>query len=111
MGLEIITDDTIDTVLSDNKYTVIDFWAEWCGPCRMLTPIIEQLAIANDDVFIGKVNVSDNPISSRNYEITSIPCIIFFNYGEEIGRIKGLMPKAQLQKSIDALKRRESDTL
>ncbi len=99
-----ITDETVDQVLSTNEYAVIDFWAEWCGPCRMLAPVIDELAKDNEDMLIGKLNITENPESPKKYDITGIPCLVVFKDGTEIGRIKGLMPKAVLQKKINELK-------
>ena len=99
-----ITDETIGGVLASNEYTLIDFWADWCGPCKMLAPIIDELAKDNTDMLIGKLDVSDNPRSSAHYEITGIPCLVVFKNGTEVGRIKGLMPKAVMQKKINELK-------
>ena len=80
MALE-ITDETIDSVLKQNEITVIDFWAEWCGPCKMLGPLIDQLATEDTGALIGKLNVSDNGVSTSKYMITGIPCIVFFKNG------------------------------
>lgn len=103
MALE-ITDKNIENVLSENKFTVIDFWADWCGPCKMLGPVVEQLSTENNDVAIGKLDVMGNNTSASKYGITGIPCIIFFKDGQEIDRIKGVVPKSALQAKIDALK-------
>ena len=99
-----ITDNTINEVLNSSEITVIDFWAEWCGPCKMLGPVIDELAKENKDMVIGKVDVSANPITSAKYEITSIPCVIVFRNGEELGRIKGAIPKASILKKINELR-------
>lgn len=103
MALE-ITDQSIDEVLSQNEITVIDFWADWCGPCKMLGPIIDQLSQDNQEVVIGKVDVMANQASAAKYGITGIPCIIFFKNGEEVNRVKGVMPKSALQEKINELK-------
>jgi thioredoxin 1 len=103
MALE-ITDQSIDEVLSQNEITVIDFWADWCGPCKMLGPVINQLSEENKDIAIGKLDVMTNQSSSAKYGITGIPCIIFFKNGEEVNRIKGVLPKSALQEKINELK-------
>jgi thioredoxin 1 len=103
MALE-ITDQSIDEVLSQNEITVIDFWAEWCGPCKMLGPVIDQLSLDNPDIVIGKLDVMSNELTSRKYDITGIPCVIFFKNGEEVNRIKGVLPKSALQEKINELK-------
>ena len=103
MALE-ITDTSIDEVLSQNEFTVIDFWADWCGPCKMLGPVIEQLSIENTDVAIGKLDVMGNNSSAQKYMITGIPCIVFFKNGQEVERVKGVLSKSALQAKINGLK-------
>lgn len=103
MALE-ITDKSIDELLSKNEITVIDFWADWCGPCKMLGPVIEQLSIENIDVAIGKLDVMENNSSAQKYMITGIPCIVFFKNGEEVDRVKGVLSKSALQAKINDLK-------
>lgn len=103
MSLE-ITDQTLDDVLGQNKLVVIDFWAAWCGPCRMLGPIVDSLASEYDDVIIGKVDVTENPRTSMAYGITSIPSIVFIKDGKEVGRQRGVVPRVVLQKLINDLK-------
>ncbi len=103
MALE-ITNANIAETLTQNKITIVDFWAEWCGPCKMLGPIINELASDNEDTAIGKVNVDENQATAVAYGIRSIPTIIFFKDGREVEKIVGLKSKAELQAKIDALK-------
>lgn len=103
MALE-ITDATLSDVVSANQVVVVDFWAEWCGPCRMLGPIIDELSSELTDVKIGKLNVSDNSVASSEYGITSIPTILFFKDGKLIDRVKGVISKAALKAKIEGLK-------
>jgi len=92
-------------VLDSDKLTVIDFWAEWCGPCRAIGPVIEELAKDYDGkVNIGKVNVDTNPQVSMNYGITSIPAILFVKDGKVVDKLVGAQPKANFVKKIEALK-------
>ena len=89
-------------VLESDKLTVIDFWAEWCGPCRAIGPVIEELAKDYaGTVNIGKVNVDHNPEISMNYGITSIPAILFIKGGEVVDKLVGAQPKGNFVKKID----------
>jgi thioredoxin 1 len=103
MALE-ITDGNITEILESNKITLVDFWAPWCGPCRMLGPIIEELAIANTDMVIGKVNVDENSSTAVKYGIRGIPTMVFFKDGKEVDKIVGIKSKAELQAKLDSLK-------
>ena len=92
-------------VLDSDKLTVVDFWAEWCGPCRAIGPVIEELSKEYDGrVNIGKVNVDHNPEVSMNYGITSIPAILFVKGGKVVDKLVGAQPKGNFVKKIEALK-------
>ena len=93
MTLE-ITDGNIKETLAANKITVLDFWAEWCGPCRILGPIIEELANDNKDIAIGKVNVDENSNSAIGYGIRGIPAIVFFKDGKVVETLVGVQGKS-----------------
>ncbi|HVI48787.1 MAG TPA: thioredoxin [Chitinophaga sp.] len=103
MALE-FTDSNFETeVLNSDKLTVIDFWAEWCGPCRAIGPVIEELSKDYEGkVNIGKVNVDLNPQLSINYGITSIPAILFVKDGQVVDKQVGAVPKSVLEKKIQA---------
>ena len=89
-------------VLDSDKLTVIDFWAEWCGPCRAIGPVIDELSKEyNGKVNIGKVNVDTNPQVSMNYGITSIPAILFVKGGKVVDKLVGAQPKANFVKKIE----------
>jgi thioredoxin 1 len=89
-------------VLASDKLSVIDFWAEWCGPCRAIGPVIEELSKEYDGkVNIGKVNVDDNPQISMNYGITSIPAILFIRGGQVVDKLVGAQPKGNFVKKIE----------
>ncbi len=90
-------------VLDSDKLTVVDFWAEWCGPCRAIGPVIEELATEYaETVKIGKVNVDNNPNVSVNYGITSIPAILFIKDGKVVDKQIGAVPKSKLEEKIKA---------
>ena len=96
--------DGFDKALSQGKLVVVDFWADWCGPCRMLGPVIEQLAGQYPDVVVGKVNVDDEQELALRYGVMSIPTVIFFKDGKEIDRKVGVMPPEAFTQVLDANK-------
>ena len=98
------TDSNFQTeVLSSDKLTVVDFWAEWCGPCRAIGPVIEELSKEyQGKVNVGKVNVDENPQVSMNYGITSIPAILFIKNGQVVDKLVGAQPKGNFVKKIEA---------
>ena len=92
-------------VIDSDKLSVIDFWAEWCGPCRAIGPVIEELSKEYEGIVnVGKVNVDHNPQISTDYGITSIPAILFVKGGQVVDKLVGAQPKANFIKKIDALK-------
>lgn len=100
-----LSDSDFDAeVLKSDIPVVVDFWAAWCGPCRMLAPTIEELAGDNEDkVKVCKANTDDCPEHAQKYGVTSIPCVLFFKNGEEVERMIGLRGKDEFQKVIDGL--------
>jgi thioredoxin 1 len=103
MALEFTDANFQASVLESDKLSVIDFWAEWCGPCRAIGPVIEELAKDYEGkINVGKVNVDQNPNLSMNYGITSIPAILFIKGGQIVDKQIGAVPKSVLEKKIQA---------
>ena len=98
-----ITDSNFNNVISKNKTVLVDFWAEWCGPCRMIGPVIEELANEYEGkAIIGKLDIDSNQESSVKYGVRSIPTILTFKDGEIIDRQVGAVPKKTLTNIIDS---------
>jgi thioredoxin 1 len=85
-----------DDVLMSDKTVVVDFWAEWCGPCKLVAPILEEIASTNEGIVIAKLNVDENPQTSASYGITSIPTMNVYKGGQVVKTIIGAKPKAAL---------------
>ena len=85
-----------DDVLMSDKPVIVDFWAEWCGPCKMVAPILEEIAAENDGIVIAKLNVDENPQTAASYGITSIPTMNVYQGGQIVKTIIGAKPKAAL---------------
>ena len=94
---KIVTDASFaDDVLMSDKPVIVDFWAEWCGPCKMVAPILDEIAAENDGVVIAKLNVDENPQTAASYGITSIPTMNVYKGGQIVKTIIGAKPKAAL---------------
>ena len=99
---EISDTDFAAEVLQSSQPVLVDFWAPWCGPCRMIAPIVEQLAGENaDTIKVAKVNVDDSPSTAASYGVSSIPTLMLFKGGEVVDRFVGVQPKTRLQEAIN----------
>lgn len=98
-----LTDSSFEAEVSKSSIPVlVDFWAEWCGPCRMMSPILEEVApVYKGKLKIGKLNVDENQDSPSKFGVMNIPTMILFKSGKEVERIIGAMSRAELQKKLD----------
>lgn len=99
---ELTSDNFESEVLKNSGSVLVDFWAPWCGPCRQIAPMIEELAKENPSTVIGKVNIDDYPELAQKYGINTIPTLLIFKGGEVTDTFIGVRPKAQLQDALDS---------
>ena len=94
-----LSDSTFRDAIANGRF-IVDFWAAWCGPCRMIAPILDELARERTDVRIGKLNVDENPRTAASFNVQGIPLLVFFRDGAEVGRVTGAVPKSQIESAI-----------
>ena len=100
--VQTITDGNFDETINGGKTVLVDFWAEWCGPCRRLAPTVEELAGHYDGkVLVGKLNVDENPNTAFKFSIRGIPTLLLFKGGQVVEQVVGLADKDSLKKVID----------
>ena len=97
MSVMQITKENFDAVVNGDKPVLLDFWAPWCGPCRMVAPIVEEIAGERDDIGVGKVNVDEEMELAVKFGIVSIPTLIYLKDGMEVDKILGYRPKADIE--------------
>ena len=96
-----LTSDNFETeVLNSDKPVLVDFYADWCGPCKMMAPVVDQIAEENEDIKVGKINVDDEQDLAAKYGVMSIPTIGFFKNGDIVEKSVGAKPKSELLKMI-----------
>jgi thioredoxin 1 len=100
----IVTDTNLEETLKTDKLVILDMYADWCGPCKMIGPIIEELHAEYVDIVVGKVNVDDNSETSLKYGVRNIPTVLFIKNGEVIDKIVGAAPKSEFVKKIESNK-------
>ena len=90
----------VDQVINENSTVLVDFWAPWCGPCRLLGPVLEEIAAENDDIVVAKVNVDEEGDLANRFQIMSIPALMVFKGGKLVNQSVGYQPKAQVLKLV-----------
>lgn len=98
--ITLTNDNFSETVLRSGKTVLVDFWAEWCGPCRMLAPVIEEIARDHAEITVGKVNVDEQPALASMFGITSIPTVIVFKNGQVSDSSVGFRQKSELEQML-----------
>jgi thioredoxin 1 len=100
-----LTDDTFDKdVLQSPQPVLVDFWAPWCGPCRMLTPVVEELAKEyTGKIRVGKINTDEHPNAASRFKISAIPTLLFFKDGKVVEQLVGVHSKAEIKKTLDSM--------
>lgn len=101
MSVLMITNDNFDEeVIKSDKPVLLDFWASWCGPCRMVSPVVDRIAEDRDDIKIGKINIDEQPELATQFEITSIPTLMIIKDGKVTNKAVGALPREAIEALI-----------
>ena len=98
--IEITKDNFEEEVLNSDKKVLVDFWAAWCGPCKMLSPLVDQFGEDQDEVKVGKVNVDEQPELAQQFRVVSIPTLVVMDKGQEVNRSVGLINKDKIAELV-----------
>ena len=93
-AIKITAENYENEVLNSDKPVLLDFWAAWCGPCKMVSPLVDEIALENADIKVGKINVDEQPELAAKFGVMSIPTLVVMENGKEVNRSIGAMPKA-----------------
>lgn len=96
-----VNNDNFDSVKNSDKKVLIDFYADWCGPCRMVSPIVDEIAEERADILVGKINVDDSPELAIQFGIVSIPTIIVMEKGDIVNKMVGARPKSEILSALE----------
>lgn len=99
-AIKITAENYENEVLNSDKPVLLDFWAAWCGPCKMVSPLVDEIAIENADIKVGKINVDEQPELAAKFGVMSIPTLVVMENGKEVNRSIGAMPKANILKLV-----------
>ena len=99
-AIKITAENYENEVLNSDKPVLLDFWAAWCGPCKMVSPLVDEIALENVDIKVGKINVDEQPELAAKFGVMSIPTLVVIENGKEVNRSIGAMPKASILKLV-----------